>query len=134
MVNSKSCYLIDTANGQRPAACSAVDWRSHLARAIEPMQRRCPPHLRHRSDGTKVNPPGRVPAMERPALARATQSSHFPVLGGGSVDDLALDWQLHENLKSATDATMQGHRPVMRSCDCIHDRKSESGPLGVADP
>ena len=58
MVNSKSCYLIDTANGQRPAACSAVDWRSHLARAIEPMQRRCPPHLRHRSDGTKVNPQG----------------------------------------------------------------------------
>jgi hypothetical protein len=55
-------------------------------------------------------------------------------LGRGPVDDLALDWQLHENLKSAADATMQRHRPVMRCCDCIHDRKSESGPLGVADP
>ena len=54
-------------------------------------------------------------------------------LGRGPVDDLALDWQLHENLKSAADPTMQHHRPVMRRCDCIHDRKSESGPLGIAD-
>ena len=58
----------------------------------------------------------------------------FPVLGRGPVDDLALDWQLHENFKSAADATMQGHCPVMRGCDCIHDGKSESGPLGIADP
>ena len=73
--------------------------------------------------------------MERPALAGTTQPSHFRFsLGRGPVDDLTLDWQLHENLKSATDTTAQRHRPVMRSCDCIHDRKPESGPLGVADP
>jgi hypothetical protein len=58
----------------------------------------------------------------------------FPVLGRGPVDDLALDWQLHENLKSAADATMQRHRAAMRRCDCIHDRKSECGPLGIAHP
>ena len=92
-----------------------------------PQRRRCDPTERSRVPQREYLP------WSGPNL-RVPRNRLASGLGRGPVDDLALDWQLHENLKSAADATMQRHRAAMQRCDCIHDRKSESGPLGIADP